>query len=520
MGTKIRGKDFKRSSRSPPPIQNFFIVNNSPGLPLAPATSIPTPSSSPPTLSAPAAPPRSRQLPGNDLRLELLSRRTGDPAEQRPRKADAPREEPLPDPPPRTKANKRRRRRDTWMRSNYPQLEFQVLPAAPPSAVGLQPPAPRDVPSPPEAAYPTAADLLALLQAPVPLGQAAPDSSSVELPCLAVAPAPAPPANVPAPFDPNRAMREAARLHARGLPSMCNIPVPGFLPPPPPETPHASRSPSPEHMSGLLAYDSVDLEDPTCDDRVAASPPRTCASDMDISPVAGPASLLEARPSPARALPSPVARRALGPYLNRHGIQFPSSHSLARAVELVEGDRTVPEELVPRLRILAAETRLAGGVYLRDLVSMCRSDADSSASAGAGRGGPAPSSRRGRRPRPTSPNPPTRLSDRRPTTPSPARAQRRLRSRSPLPDPDRHFSIGSEQMPEEDFDVILESLPPSDTSRATSPASAASRRSASPARSPSPPNYQRLPTPPTPPAAALTPRTPLSWPSAAARPSA
>ena len=81
MGTKIRGKDFKRSSRSPPPIQNFFIVNNSPGLPLAPATSMPTPSSGPPTLSAPAAPPRSRQLPGNDLRLELLSRRTGDPAE-------------------------------------------------------------------------------------------------------------------------------------------------------------------------------------------------------------------------------------------------------------------------------------------------------------------------------------------------------------------------------------------------------------------------------------------------------
>ena len=48
MGTKIRGKDFKRSSRSPPPIQNFFIVNNSPGLPLAPATSMPTPSSGPP----------------------------------------------------------------------------------------------------------------------------------------------------------------------------------------------------------------------------------------------------------------------------------------------------------------------------------------------------------------------------------------------------------------------------------------------------------------------------------------
>ena len=426
------------------------------------------------------------------------------------------------------------------MRSNYPQLEIEVLPAAPPSAAGLHPPAPRDASPPPGTTYPTAEDLLALLQASAPLSPAAPDLPSVvPPPCPADGPAPPPSTDVPAPFDPVRAKEEAARLHALGLPSMYNIPVPGFLPSSPTEAPPPSRSPSPEHISGLLAYDSVDLEDPPCDDRDAVSPPRTCASDMEISPVAGPPPLPEARASPARALPSPVARRALGPYLNRHGIQFPSSHSLTRAVELVEGDHTVPVELVPRLRALAAETRLPCGVYLRDLISLCRSDADGSASAGAGGGGPALTSRRGRDPISMSrsdadgsaqagagdggPAPTSRRGrrPRHPTTPSPARAHHRLRSRSPLPDPDRHFSIGSEQMPEDDFDVILDySLQPSDNSRATSPASASSRSSASPAHSPSPPNHQRPPTPPTPPAVAPAPRTPLSWPSAAARPGA
>ena len=103
-----------------------------------------------------------------------------------------------------------------------------------------------------------------------------------------------------------------------------------------------------------------------------------------------------------------MARRALGPYLNRNGIQIPPSHSLARAVELAEGDHTVPAELIPRLRALTAETRLPCGMYLRDLINMCRFDADDSAPTGAGGGWPAPNPHRGRRPRPSSPNPPNR----------------------------------------------------------------------------------------------------------------
>ena len=236
---------------------------------------------------------------------------------------------------------------------------------------------------------------------------------------------------------------------------------------------------------------------------------------MDISPVAGPPTLPEALPSPARTLSGPVARRALGPYLCRNGIQFPPSHSLARAVELAEGDRTVPAELVPRLRAIAAETRLPCGMFPRDLINMCRSDAGDFAPTAAGGGWPAPTSHRGQRQRPCSPTSSAGRTTHRPTTSPPARAHQRLCSRSPLPDPGRHFSIGSEQMPEEDFEVIFESSPPSDASWPASPASAASRSPASPARSPSPPTHRRHPTPPTPPVVATSPRTPLSWPSVA-----
>ena len=60
--------------------KNFFIVNNPQGFSIEPAPPLPTPSSGPPSLSAAAAPARSRQLHDNDLRLELLSRSTANPA--------------------------------------------------------------------------------------------------------------------------------------------------------------------------------------------------------------------------------------------------------------------------------------------------------------------------------------------------------------------------------------------------------------------------------------------------------
>ena len=91
-----------------------------------------------------------------------------------------------------------------------------------------------------------------------------------------------------APLDLAQVEKEALHLHGHGLPSLFNIPVPDFLPSSPTEAPLPTRSesPSPEHIRELLEYDSVELEDPTNDDRDAVSPPPTCASDMDISPVA------------------------------------------------------------------------------------------------------------------------------------------------------------------------------------------------------------------------------------------
>jgi hypothetical protein len=140
------------------------------------------------------------------------------------------------------------------MLSNFPQLELEVLPAAPPAAAQLYPPAPVDASSLPETNHPTAADLLALLHATAPLSLAPPAPAPADLPpCSAGAPAPPSSADAPASLDLATAEKEAPLLHARGLPSLFNIPVPDFPPSSPTEAPPLTRSPSPEHIRALLA---------------------------------------------------------------------------------------------------------------------------------------------------------------------------------------------------------------------------------------------------------------------------
>jgi hypothetical protein len=101
--------------------------------------------------------------------------------------------------------------------------------------------------------------------------------------------------------------------------------------------------------------------------------------NMDISPPAGlPPPRLRPEPPPA-ATHSPVARRPLAAYLVReppswraHG--FPPGYPLTRAVELAAGDKSIPPELLPRLCTVLQETRLAGGLYLRDVVRLALGD--------------------------------------------------------------------------------------------------------------------------------------------------
>jgi hypothetical protein len=44
--------------------------------------------------------------------------------------------------------------------------------------------------------------------------------------------------------------------------------------------------------------------------------------------------------------------------------------TLARAVALASGDKSVPPELLPRLRSVLHETRVGGGLYIRDVVNI------------------------------------------------------------------------------------------------------------------------------------------------------
>jgi CBS domain-containing protein len=100
---------------------------------------------------------------------------------------------------------------------------------------------------------------------------------------------------------------------------------------------------------------------------------------MDISPLAElPPPRLRTVPPPA-ATRTPVARRALNPYLVRdppsgQALGLGPNYPMSRAIALVSGDKSIPYELLPRLNAVLRETRLAGGVYLRDVVRFATGD--------------------------------------------------------------------------------------------------------------------------------------------------
>ena len=95
-------------------------------------------------------------------------------------------------------------------------------------------------------------------------------------------------------------------------------------------------------------------------------------SDMDISPQAElPPPRL--RPDTPPAAATPIARRALNPYLTRpppsgEALGLGPNYPVHRAMALVSGDKSIPFELLPRLNEVLRETRLPTGVLLRDLV--------------------------------------------------------------------------------------------------------------------------------------------------------
>jgi hypothetical protein len=100
---------------------------------------------------------------------------------------------------------------------------------------------------------------------------------------------------------------------------------------------------------------------------------------MDISQLAElPPPRLRPDPPPA-ATHNPVARRTLSPYLARdppswRALGLGPDYPLKRAVALASGDKSIPHELLPRLNSVLRETRLASGVFLRDVVRLATGD--------------------------------------------------------------------------------------------------------------------------------------------------
>jgi hypothetical protein len=134
------------------------------------------------------------------------------------------------------------------------------------------------------------------------------------------------------------------------------------------------------HLGDTLGLDDDDDLHPPPD---STSPPPgegNPPSDMDISPLAEhPPPRLRPDPPPPAATHSPVARRTLSPYLTRdppswRAFGLGPDYPLTRAVALASGDKSIPHELLPRLNSVLRETRLAGGVYLRDVVRLATGD--------------------------------------------------------------------------------------------------------------------------------------------------
>ena len=322
--------------------------------------------------------------------------------------------------------------------------------------------------------------------------------------CRPAPPDPAPPAPVPAPCqrvwaEDYAAARDASRLHARGIPSMVNIPLsdPPSAPPPPAQPAPAQNQrtwaedyaaarhasllhahgrpsmvnipvpglpplPTREHLAATLGLDSGDYDDTALLASPRMSPVPAETSDMDISPGTRLAPVPPRITGPPE-LP-PTTRRRLSVQLAARGVDTPSGYSLDRAVDFALGTGTTPADLIPRVRRVLAEARFGDGIFLRDLIHVANL-ADPPPLAPLSRranGAPAGATRPKPR-RPASTNPP------RPRTPP-----RRLLP--PLPDPYPRVTTSPAPLPDDDpthldSDAdISDSGPAGGTGSPTSPA--------------------------------------------------
>jgi len=136
--------------------------------------------------------------------------------------------------------------------------------------------------------------------------------------------------------------------------------------------PAAASPPARAHLGDALGLNDDDDLPPPLDSASPILDAGNPTSDMDISPLAEPPPpRLRTDTPPAAA--SPVARRALNPYLVRgppsgEGLGLGPNYPVHRAIALVSGDKSIPIELLPRLNEVLRETRLPTGVLLRDLV--------------------------------------------------------------------------------------------------------------------------------------------------------
>jgi hypothetical protein len=142
--------------------------------------------------------------------------------------------------------------------------------------------------------------------------------------------------------------------------------------------PAVASSPVRAHLGDALGLNDDDDSFPPPDSASPTLEDGNPTSDMDISPHAElPPPRLRTDTPPAAA--TPIARRALNPYLTRpppsgEALGLGPNYPVHRAIALVSGDKSIPYELLPRLNDVLRETRLPTGVLLRDLVRFASGD--------------------------------------------------------------------------------------------------------------------------------------------------
>ena len=259
-------------------------------------------------------------------------------------------------------SNKRKKRRAL----QFAQLLLETLPANPsmlrrgtPSGAtpaALLPPPPAFAPVSPDfpppapttdqpAPTPSGATPAVLLPPPPAFAPASPDF-----------PPPAPTTDQPAPAYVSPSLED---LCAR------TVPLPTLQP-------AVASPPVRAHLGDTLGLNDDDDFFPPPDSSSPTVEDGNPTSDMDISPQAElPPPRL--RPDTPPAAATPIARRALNPYLTRpppsgEALGLGPNYPVHRAMALVSGDKSIPFELLPRLNEVLRETRLPTGVLLRDLV--------------------------------------------------------------------------------------------------------------------------------------------------------